>query len=74
MMPPHEIAARFLYDLLGRVRHDNRPLVPFEAAEYSSTAFVQDSYFKASQLATSLLDQLDEHGYVVKQRRLEPVE
>lgn len=74
-MEPFEIVARFVYEHAGVLeRHSNRPTVPYEDAEFSSVGRVQDAFFRSSQLATELLNELADHGYVVRKRHLEPVE
>lgn len=73
-MSVHEIIERYFYEHLGAVKHDNRPFVPFEQAEYSPLGYAQDAFFKSANLAQGLVEVLAEHGYVIKKRFLEPVE
>lgn len=74
-MEPFEIVARFCYEHAGVLdRHSNRTTVPYEQAEYSAVGRVQDAFFRSTQLANALLEQLADHGYVVRKRHLEPVE
>lgn len=71
-MDATEIIQRFFFNQVKQQHFI--PGARFEDAEYSTSAAVQDAFFKSATLTSNLLDELAKWGYVVRQRYLEPVE